>query len=49
VPTGFWWGNLRERYHLEDLSVDGMVLFKCILSKYDGCLELIDLAQGRDM
>ena len=19
--TGFWWGNLRERYHLEDASV----------------------------
>jgi hypothetical protein len=21
--TGFWWGNLRERVHLEDLGVDG--------------------------
>ena len=21
--TGFWWGNLRERDHLEDPSVDG--------------------------
>jgi len=23
VNTGFWWGNLRERNHLEDLGVDG--------------------------
>jgi len=21
--TGFWWGNLRERGHLENLGVDG--------------------------
>jgi len=23
VHTGFWWGQLRERDHLEDLGVDG--------------------------
>jgi hypothetical protein len=23
VHTGFWWGDLRERYHLEDPGVDG--------------------------
>jgi len=23
VNTGVWWGNLRERNHLEDLGVDG--------------------------
>jgi len=23
VYTGFWWGNLRERHHLEDPGVDG--------------------------
>jgi len=22
VHTGFWWGNARERDHLEDLGVD---------------------------
>jgi hypothetical protein len=21
--TGFWWGNLRGRYHLEDPGIDG--------------------------
>jgi hypothetical protein len=26
VHTGFWWGNLREREHLEDLCVDGRII-----------------------
>jgi len=24
--TGFWWGNLRERDHLEDPGVDGRMI-----------------------
>jgi hypothetical protein len=26
VQTGFWYGNLRERDHLEDLGVDGRII-----------------------
>ena len=26
MRTGFWWGNLRERDHLEDPSVDGRII-----------------------
>jgi len=26
VPTGFWWGDLRVRNHLQDLSTDGKIL-----------------------
>jgi hypothetical protein len=26
----FWWGNLRERDHLEDLGADGRTILKCI-------------------
>jgi len=26
VHTEFWWGNLMERYHLEDLDVDWIML-----------------------
>ena len=28
--TAFWWGNLRERNHLEDPGVDGRVILRCI-------------------
>jgi hypothetical protein len=28
VCTGFWWGNLRVRVQLEDLSVDGRIIFR---------------------
>jgi hypothetical protein len=30
VYTGFMWGNLRERDHLEDLGVDGRIILKWI-------------------
>jgi hypothetical protein len=29
-------GNLRERDHLEDLGVDGMIILKLILKKWNG-------------
>ena len=29
VYAGFWWGNMRERDHLEDLGLDGMIILKC--------------------
>jgi hypothetical protein len=30
VHTGFWWGNLRETDHLEELVVDRRVIPKCV-------------------
>jgi hypothetical protein len=33
--TGFWWGNLREKDHLEDQSVDGKIILRCIFRKWD--------------
>jgi len=33
--TGFWWGNLRERDHLEDPGLDGRILFRWIFRKWD--------------
>ena len=26
----FWWGNLGERHHLEELGVDGRIILKWI-------------------
>jgi hypothetical protein len=31
--TGFWWENMRERDHLEDPGVDGMVVLRWIFKK----------------
>ena len=35
VHAGFWWGNMRERDHLEDLGVDGRIILKWIFKKSD--------------
>jgi len=48
VYTGFWWGNLRERDHLEDLGVDGRIILRRIFRKWDGGIGWIDLAQDRE-
>ena len=33
--TGFWWGNLRERDHLEDPDRDGRIKLRWIFRKWD--------------
>jgi hypothetical protein len=35
MHAGFWWGNLKEGYHLEDLGVVGRLILKWILNKLD--------------
>jgi hypothetical protein len=31
-----WWGDMRERDHLEDLGADGKIMLKWIFKKWDG-------------
>jgi len=28
VHTGFWWGNLREGDHLEDIGIGGRIILR---------------------
>jgi hypothetical protein len=47
VYIEFWWKNLREKYNLEGLSVNGRIL-KRIFKKLDAGIDCIDLAQDMD-
>jgi hypothetical protein len=46
VCTGFWWGNLRERDHLEDLGIEGRIILRWILRKWDVGLGLDRAGSG---
>jgi hypothetical protein len=36
VHTGFWWGDLREKYNLEDLGLDWRMILKWVFKECDG-------------
>ena len=33
--VAFWWGNLREKDHLEDPNLDGRIILRWIFRKWD--------------
>ena len=33
-PTGFWWGDLKERDHFEDLAVNGRIILNWVFKKW---------------
>jgi hypothetical protein len=45
---GFWWGNPRERDHLEGPGLDGRIILKWMFKQWNGNTDWIDLAQNRD-
>jgi hypothetical protein len=48
VHTGFWWGKLRERDHLEYLGVDGRIILRRIFRNWDReCIDWISLVEVR--
>ena len=51
VSTGFWWGNLRKRDHLEDPGIDKRIILRWILRNWDGGvgneLDCSGLGQGK--
>ena len=49
VYTGFCWGNLRERDHLEDPGMDGRIILRLIFRNWVvGGMDQIYLAEDRD-
>ena len=48
MHTEFWWGKLGERDHLEDPSVDGLIILRWAFRKLGGCMDWIYLAQDMD-
>ena len=49
VHTGFWWGDLTERDHLENLGIVGRMILKFIFKKWDAevWIGLIWLRMGK--
>jgi len=47
--TRFWSGNQRERDNLEDPGVDGRIILRLIIRKWDvGGMDYNDLAEDKD-
>jgi hypothetical protein len=48
LHIGFWWGNFRERYHLESQRLDGKLILKWMFKKWVGAMDCIVVARDED-
>jgi len=48
VCPGLLGENLVDKHHLEDPVLNGWIMLKWFLKKWDGCIDWIDLLHGRD-
>ena len=48
LRTGFWWRDVRESDHLEDVGVDGRIIKMDLQDVGSGRMDWIDLTVGRD-
>jgi hypothetical protein len=48
VHAGFWWGDLRQKDCLEDLGIDGNIIFKWIFKTWDVTMDWNDMAHDLD-
>jgi hypothetical protein len=49
VCIRFWWGNLRERDHMEVPGIDGRIILRWIFWNWDLVgIDWIELAQDKD-
>jgi hypothetical protein len=48
MHTVFWWGNPKERDHLEDPGIDGRIIFEWIFGEGNGNIDWINLDEDRD-
>ena len=44
---GFWWGNLKEREHLEDSGLNRRIILSWIFKQWDGGMDWMELVQDR--
>jgi hypothetical protein len=48
MHRGLWWANVSKGGHLEDLRVDRRIILKWLLIKWDGRVDLNNVAQDRE-
>jgi hypothetical protein len=48
VRTGYWWGNLRKRDHLEEVGVEVRIILEQIFKKWAGGIDCFHLVQDMD-